>query len=209
MGEGVLSLEGGELSLELGGLLSLGPGQELSLEPGGVLSLERGRGLCRELPFATSANREFKSASCREGGGEALVELSLELVRLDGGRPSRGYCIAAAAGRANGVDVRRSCRVRSLFSRCSCRDRRFSKVKSWRGAWSSTDCPMPMMLPVSLSMCQSAGGSWERLVLWARCLTPCWCTTWVWLLRLVSWDANARRASKSCRGCRKGSRTVS
>ena len=120
MGEGVLSLEDGELSLELGRVLSLGLGRELSLEPGGVLSLERGRELWRGRRFATSSNREFNSALCREGGGEARVELSLELVRLDGGRLPRGYCIVAGVVRADGVDVRCSCRDRLLSSRRSC-----------------------------------------------------------------------------------------
>ena len=105
MGEGVLSLEGGELSLELEGVLSLGLGRVLSLEPGGVLSLERGRELWRGRQFATSSNRESNSALCREGGGEARMELSLELVRLGCGRLPCGYCMRAEAGRGDGVDV--------------------------------------------------------------------------------------------------------
>ena len=135
MGEGVLSLEGGELSLE------------------------RGRDPCRERQFATSSNRESR------------VELSLEFVRLDGGRLPRGYVIAAGAGRADGVDVRCSCRDRVLSWRRSIRDRLISSVVSWRGTWSSTDCPVPTILAFWIR--QSGEGPCTRLDRWRRCLMPC------------------------------------
>ena len=167
-----------KLSLERVGVDQVAPdGGELSLELGRLeLSLELGRELWRGRWCVTSSNSESSSARGGGGGGEARLELSLEHGCLASGRLSCGYCMAGEAGRGVGVEARCSRVDRNISSRRSIRDRLISSVVSWRGTWSSTDCPVPTILASWIR--QSGGGPCARLDRWRRCLMPCWSMMW-------------------------------